>query len=108
LVFDTLQVDNSVATVVISLPNGKALYDATAYRLISMPGYYDVVLGLIPLTMLGVSGGLWAAGMALSLAVPLAGVLVIALIGHAMFVRTPGQATGTAPAPDPAEFNSAD
>ena len=73
-----------------------------------MTGYYDVVLGLIPLTMLGVSGGLWAAGIALSVAVPLAGVVVIALIGHAMFVRTPGQTTGPPPAPDTAEFNSAD
>ena len=73
-----------------------------------MTGYYDVVLGLIPLTMLGVSGGLWAAGIALSVAVPLAGVVVIALIGHAMFVRTPGQATGPPPTPDTAEFNSAD
>jgi hypothetical protein len=73
-----------------------------------MAGYYDVVLGLIPLTLIGVSGGLVATGMALSVAVPLAGLVVIALIGHAMFVRTPGRDTGPAPAPDPPEINSAD
>jgi hypothetical protein len=73
-----------------------------------MAGYYDVVLGLIPLTLVGVSGGLVATGMALSVAVPLAGLVVIALIGHAMFVRTPGQGSGPAPAPDPPEINTAD
>ena len=73
-----------------------------------MAGYYDVVLGLIPLTLIGVSGGLVATGMALSVAVPLAGLVVIALIGHAMFVRTPSRDTAPAPAPDPPEINSAD
>lgn len=73
-----------------------------------MAGYYDVVLGLIPLTLIGVSAALMATGMALSVAVPLAGLLVIALIGHAMFVRTPGQATSPTTAPEPPEIKSAD
>jgi hypothetical protein len=73
-----------------------------------MIGYYDVVLGLIPLTLIGVSGALMATGMSLSVAVPLAGLVVIGLIGHAMFVRTPGQETAAAPAPESPEIKSAD
>jgi hypothetical protein len=73
-----------------------------------MAGYYDLVLGLIPLTLLGISGTLVAAGLALSVAIPIAGLLVIGLIGHAMFVRTPGQGPRPAPTAEPPEFNPAD
>lgn len=55
-----------------------------------MTGYYDVVLGLIPLSLVGVSGVLVGAGVDLTTAVPIAGLLAVALIGHAMFVRGPG------------------
>ena len=54
-----------------------------------MTGYYDLVLGLIPLALAGISGVLTVAGMALTVAIPVAGLVSIALIGHAMFVRTP-------------------
>jgi hypothetical protein len=63
-----------------------------------MTGYYDIVLGLIPLAMAGITGGLMAVGVALTVAIPLASVVAVALIGHAMFVRAPGagtDATGT-------------
>lgn len=74
-----------------------------------MAGYYDVVLGLIPLTLAGITGGLTVAGLSLSVAIPLAGVVSIALIGHAMFVRTPAAASRPpAPGADGREFNSAD
>lgn len=73
-----------------------------------MAEYYDVVLGVIPLTLVAVSGGLVAAGMALSIAVPLAGFVVIALIGHALFVRTPAGTVGQARTTETPEFNSAD
>lgn len=74
-----------------------------------MPGYYDVVLGLIPLALAGISGILVAAGMSLSVAIPLAGLVSIGLIGHAMFVRTPGAPASNATAgPDSSGFNSAD
>lgn len=74
-----------------------------------MPGYYDLVLGLIPLSLAGISGVLVATGMALTLAIPLAGVIAIALIGHAMFVRTPvSEAAPSAPSGRNAGFETAD
>lgn len=74
-----------------------------------MTGYYDVVLGLIPLALAGITGGLVFAGMALSVAIPVAGLVSIALIGHAMFVRTPGSSSPPTPASgDGTGFNSAD
>ena len=54
-----------------------------------MTGYYDLVLGLIPLTMAGITGGLYLTGFALTTAIPLASVVAVGLIGHAMFVRAP-------------------
>lgn len=72
-----------------------------------MAGYYDVVLGLIPLTLAGISGVLSLAGMALSVAIPIAGLVSIALIGHAMFVRTPAAPT-PATQTDSSGFNAAD
>ena len=59
-----------------------------------MTGYYDIVLGLIPLALLGISGGLFAAGFAITTSVTLAGLVSVTLVGHAMFVRAP---TGTTP-----------
>ena len=59
-----------------------------------MTGYYDIVLGLIPLALLGISGGLYAAGLAVPTAVSVAGLVAVTLIGHALFVRGP-----TDPAP---------
>jgi len=63
-----------------------------------MAGYYDVVLVLIPLSMLAVTGGLVAAGMDLTTSVPLGSLVSVGLIGHAMFVRAPVD-----PAPPAAE-----
>ena len=54
-----------------------------------MTGYYDIVLGLIPLALLGISGGLYVAGFAVTTAVTLAGLVAVTLVGHALFVRTP-------------------
>jgi len=61
-----------------------------------MTGYYDIVLGLIPLAMAGITGSLMIAGFALTVAIPLASLVAVALIGHAMFVRAPVD-----PAPTP-------
>jgi len=55
-----------------------------------MTGYYDIVLGLIPLAIAFITGTLTVAGFALTTALPVASVAAIGLIGHAMFVRTPG------------------
>lgn len=54
-----------------------------------MTGYYDVVLGLIPVSFVGVSAALLAVGFALTTAVSLASVAGVALMGHAMFVNGP-------------------
>lgn len=69
--------------------------------------YYDLVLGLIPLVMASVSGALVVAGLALTVAIPIAGLFAMALIGHAMFVRAP-VATSAPPAADSTEFQTAD
>lgn len=60
-----------------------------------MTHYYDLVLGIIPLVLAGVSGLLVALGMATTAAVTIAGVAAIAVIAHAMFVRTPGATAQT-------------
>jgi hypothetical protein len=54
-----------------------------------MTGYYDLILGLIPLAMVGITGGLLVAGFELTTAIPIASVVAVALIGHAMFIRSP-------------------
>lgn len=54
-----------------------------------MVGYYDAVLGIIPLVMFGLAGGLYAIGMTLGLAVILGGTVAAGVIAHAMFVRAP-------------------
>jgi hypothetical protein len=54
-----------------------------------MTGYYDLVLGLIPVALLGLTAALTAAGLGLTTAVPVAASVPVALIGHAMFVNAP-------------------
>jgi hypothetical protein len=54
-----------------------------------MTGYYDLVLGLIPLALAGISGALVFSGVPLTTAIPMASVVAVGLIGHAMFVRAP-------------------
>ena len=54
-----------------------------------MPEYYDYVLGLIPLTLFGLTGGLLQTGLALTQALPIAAAVTIGIIGHGLFVRPP-------------------
>lgn len=54
-----------------------------------MTSYYDLVLALIPLTLLGGTLGLLAVGMSFTAAIPVGAALSVLLIGHAMFVRSP-------------------
>jgi hypothetical protein len=54
--------------------------------------YYDAVLGLIPLSFLGLGGLLSGVGLPLTTAVPVAALVAAALVCHAMFVKTPGDA----------------
>lgn len=54
-----------------------------------MTGYYDIVLGLIPASLAGLTALLYVAGMSLSVSIPLASVVTLGLMGHAMFVNAP-------------------
>lgn len=58
-----------------------------------MTGYYDIVLGLIPVTLVGIAGGLVLAGVSFTAAVPAGALVSAGLIGHAMFVRSPLEST---------------
>lgn len=61
--------------------------------------YYDIVLGLIPTTFAALAGVLAATGVELTLAVVIASVAAVLLVGHAMFVRAPvGPQSATGPA----------
>ena len=54
-----------------------------------MAGYYDIVLGLIPVALLGVTAALSIVGVSVTSAVPIGALFAIGLIGHAMFVNAP-------------------
>jgi hypothetical protein len=57
-----------------------------------MAEYYDYVLGLIPLALLGVTLLLSGVGWNLTAAVPVGATASVALIGHALFVNAPTDA----------------
>jgi hypothetical protein len=54
-----------------------------------MTGYYDFILGLIPLALVGVTGVLNVAGLAATTAVPVGAGVAVLLVGHALFVNGP-------------------
>lgn len=62
-----------------------------------MTGYYDYVLGFIPVALLGITGLLGAAGLPLTLAVPTGAGASVLLIGHALFVNGPVASPETLP-----------
>ena len=74
-----------------------------------MTGYYDLILGLIPLALIGVTGAVSAAGLSMTVAVPVGATVSVLFIGHALFVNgpveIPPESTSVAPAP---QTNSAD
>lgn len=76
-----------------------------------MTGYYDIVLGLIPLALAGITAVLFGVGYSLTQSVLAGGLVSIGLMGHALFVRapvdTPAPSTQQAAARD-TPFNSAD
>lgn len=62
-----------------------------------MTGYYDVILGLIPLSLVGVTAALSAVGFSVTAAVPVAATVPVALIGHALFVNGPVEDSQSSP-----------
>lgn len=76
-----------------------------------MVQYYDLILGLIPLALGGITIALLAVGVSLTVAVPLAAVVAVALIGHGMFVNSPVASTSqpnSTPQRENVPFDSAD
>ncbi|WP_424006105.1 hypothetical protein [Haloferax denitrificans] len=65
-----------------------------------MTGYYDYILGLIPLALLGITGTLTVAGLQLTTAVPMAAGVAALLTGHALFVNGP-----SSPSPSPSRLD---
>lgn len=65
--------------------------------MIDMPGYYDLVLGAIPLAAASIATFLFLGGIVVSTAISLGCVAAAGLVGHAMFVRTPGRGSSDAP-----------
>ncbi|EMA41240.1 hypothetical protein [Halococcus hamelinensis] len=74
-----------------------------------MAQYYDYILGLIPLALGGITTLLVALGVSITLAVPLAAAVAVALIGHGLFVRSPGASDSqSSPQPNGGQLNSAE
>ena len=61
-----------------------------------MAEYYDIILGLIPVSLAGLTALFVAADMSVLLSISLASVATLGLMGHAMFVNAPGRSTGGA------------
>jgi hypothetical protein len=73
--------------------------------LVTMTGYYDAVLVLLPVALFGLSGVLYAAGVGLTAALTFGGLVATGLTAHGLFVNDPSgdvdRASGSA-------FESAD
>lgn len=65
-----------------------------------MVGYYDLVLGAIPVALLGITGVLTLSGLPTTTAVPVGSVVALGLMGHAMFVNGPVDRVSTEETPD--------
>lgn len=55
-----------------------------------MVGYYDLVLGAIPAALIGITAAMITTGFSTTTAIPTASIVVLGLMGHAMFVNAPG------------------
>lgn len=74
-----------------------------------MTGYYDAILGLIPLALIGITGALHFGGLAITAAVPVGATVAVGLIGHALFVNGPVDADpAQSPTANSPPVNSAD
>jgi hypothetical protein len=66
-----------------------------------MTGYYDYVLGVIPLALLGITTALSIVGFPLTMAVPAGASVAALVIGHALFINGPVSPTTQSQAPQP-------
>ncbi|MFC7043054.1 hypothetical protein [Halonotius sp. GCM10025705] len=58
-----------------------------------MVQYYDYVLGVIPLVLVGLTALLTAVGLDLTTAIPVGAGVAALIIGHALFVNMPTHPT---------------
>lgn len=72
-----------------------------------MVPYYDAILALIPLTLVGITAVLVAFGLTTTVALPAAALVAMGLMGHAMFVNSPTGTTEPVPERSRMEFDSA-
>ncbi len=68
---------------------GKNYMGVTHSMYCIMTGYYDYVLGIIPLALLGITTVLSVVGFPLTLAVPAGASVAGLVVGHALFVNGP-------------------
>jgi len=54
-----------------------------------MAEYYDYVLGLVPLALVGITALLHVIGVATLVAVPVGASVASLVVGHALFVNSP-------------------
>lgn len=73
-----------------------------------MTGYYDLILGLIPVAFFGTTGALFVAGISLMSALPVAGLIAVLLVGHALFINGPVDAATAQQTSNPIKPGGAD
>lgn len=73
-----------------------------------MTGYYDVLLVLLPASLFGLSGVVYAAGVALTPALTLGGLVATALTAHGLFVNEPATPADATNRRTDSAFESAD
>jgi len=54
-----------------------------------MVEYYDYVLGLVPLALVGITGVLHVIGVSTLIAIPVGATVAGLVVGHALFVNSP-------------------
>jgi hypothetical protein len=63
-----------------------------------MVGYYDYVLGVVPLALVGITAALRAVGVESLVAIPVGAAAASLVVGHALFVNGPvDRAVGETP-----------
>jgi hypothetical protein len=60
---------------------------------VTMSSYYDALLAALPLSLIGLAGGLYAVGVDLTVALTLGAVVATALTAHGLFVNDPASVT---------------
>jgi hypothetical protein len=58
-------------------------------RVVHIVEYYDYVLGLVPLALVGITAVLHVIGVATLVAIPVGSVVASLVVGHALFINGP-------------------